>query len=136
MDKKLVGLTILLVVTIGLYLVFAVFKVPFALFTQASPSSVPSLQSSLIFAWPLEIKADGTTESEITIFIRNTEGRGIPEQSVRLTTTLGEIKESLLSTNTDGKAIFHLSSSQVGVAQIEAFVDNKKLQRTISIKFQ
>ncbi len=135
MDKKLLGLAVLLIVTIGIYSIFTFLKVPLTVFTQASQSSAPSLESSLIFAWPLEIKADGKTQSEITLFIRNTDGRGIPEQSVRLTTTIGQIKESLLSTDSDGKAIFHISSSQVGVAQIEAFVDNNKLQRTISIKF-
>lgn len=136
MDKKLILLAALLVVAIGVYSLFAFFKVPLAIFTQASQTIKPSLQSSLIFAWPLEVPADGKTESEITIFIRNQDGKGIAEESVRLVSSIGQVKEGMLSTNAEGKAIFHISSGQVGVAQITAFVDNKKLQRTISIKFE
>lgn len=136
MDKKLIVLAVLLVVAIGVYSLFAFFKVPIAIFTQASQTVEPSLESSLIFAWPLELPADGKTESEITLFIRNVEGKGIPEVSVRITSSMGQIKEGLLSTNSEGKAIFHVSSAQPGVAQIEAFVDNEKLQRTISVKFR
>lgn len=136
MDKKLLALVALLFITIGLYSLFAFFKVPIAIFTQASQTNEPSTQSSLIFAWPLDLPADGKTESEISLFIRNEEGRGIPETSVRLTSSVGTVRESLLLTNSEGKAIFHLSSSQVGVAQVEAFMDNKKLQQTISIKFR
>ena len=136
MDKKLVGLSALLIITIVIFSLFAFFKVPFAIFTQASQTTTPSTHTSLIFAWPLDLPADGKTESEISLFIRNDEGKGIPEVSVRLTSSVGTVRESLLSTNSEGKAIFHLSSSQVGVAQIEAFVDNRKLQRTISIKFR
>ena len=136
MDKKLLALAALLFVSIGIYSLFAFFKVPFAIFTQASQTNKPSTQTSLIFAWPLDLPADGKTESEITIFIRNEEGRGISEESVRLTSTIGTVPQTLLSTNLEGKSVFHISSKQVGVAQIEAFVDNKKLQRTISIKFR
>jgi hypothetical protein len=136
MDKKLVGLAALLIISVAAYFIFVFWKVPFAIFTQASQTNSPSTISSLIFAWPLDLPADGKTPSEITVFIRSEDGRGIPEESVRLTSTVGDVKESLLTTNSEGKAIFHITSAQVGVAEIEAFVDNKKLQRTISVKFR
>ena len=137
MDKKLLGLGILLIVTFVIYIGIAVFKIPIFSFTQAANENrTPSLSSSLIFAWPLEIKGDGKEKSEITVFIRDTTGKGIPERRVVLETTAGSIQGSPSITDSQGKATFYITSATIGVAQIDALVDNRKLQKNISVKFE
>ena len=136
MDKKFLGLTLLLVVTFIIFTTIVVLSGSFNIFSRASTNSQASLSNSLIFAWPLEVPADGSTISEITVFIRNSEGKGVPAQRVALTSSIGTLAVPVAQTTDDGKAVFRISSAQIGVAQIEALVNNRKLQRTISVKFR
>lgn len=137
MDKKLLILGIIFIITVVAYIVITIFKIPIFSFTQAANENRPAdIGTSLIFAWPLELPANGTERSEVTVFVRDTEGRGIPEKAVRLTSNLGDIQGNGSATDNQGKAVFYITSTTNGVAQIEAFVDNRKLQKTISVQFE
>lgn len=137
MDKKLLFLGILFLVTVVSYLVITIFRIPVFSFTQAANENRPAdIGTSLIFAWPLELSANGTERSEISVFVRDNNGRGIPEKQVQLNTTVGTIQGNRSTTDSQGKAIFYLTSTTNGVAEIEAFVDNRKLQKTVSVQFE
>ena len=116
---------------------FIIFKEPIGRFTRAANTNTPvSLQKSLIFAWPLTVAADNQASSEVTIFIRDEEGKGLNERQVTLQTTVGTVDTATALTNGEGKVIFKLTSATKGVAKIEASVDNKKLQRSVTVQFE
>lgn len=102
--------------------------------TQASNKQVSST-NSLIFAWPLEVSADGVTSSEITVFVRTDEGQAVPDKIVQLSTNVGTINEQSMITDNSGKALFTIQSATPGIAQIQAVADGIQLQRTVSIQF-
>ena len=135
MDKKILVLSVLLVITFSAFALYIVFNNS-NIFARTQINARSSASSSLIFAWPLELSSDGKSKSEITVYIRNSENKGLVNKKVELTTTLGTIQSTSSLTADDGKAVFYLTSDQPGVAQIEAMVDNMKLQRDISVKFK
>lgn len=136
MDKKLLGLSMLFVGAFAVFAVSIFFNGSFNRLTRAEEDTAPSVQKSLLFAWPLDVVADGQTQTEITVFIRNDQGKGLVNQPVSILSSVGTVKEPSVSSDVDGKAIFHISSVQPGVAEIQGFVNNKKLLRTITVQFQ
>jgi len=136
MDNKLLGLTFIVIAAFAIFLGFVFLNKPLSQLIRASGETDPSSQNSLIFAWPLQVVADGKSTSEVTIFVRDQDGRGLAGHEVSVTASSGSIQEGLLTTDDQGKAIFHVSSQTPGVAKIEALVDNTKLQRSISVQFQ
>ncbi|MDA1317016.1 MAG: Ig-like domain-containing protein [bacterium] len=136
MDKKLLWMSIILVLAFTLFASYVFFGGSLTNLARASEETEPSLQQSLIFAWPLNVPANGTAETEVTVFIRNNESKGLNEQQVKIASSIGTVKEGEIITDAEGKAVFHVSSSVVGVAEIEAFVDNKRLLRKISVQFE
>jgi len=135
MDNKLIILSsVFFVVFLG-FAVYLFTDGSIAQFTRADIASDVSLQKSLIFAWPLFIPADGTTESKITVFVRNEDGGGLAEHPVKITTPVGSIKEAEILSDSDGQAIFHVTSDETGIAEIEAFVNNRRLPRKITVQF-
>jgi len=136
MDKRLFWMSVLFFVAFALFTLYVFFTGPINRITRAAEDSTPSVQQSLIFAWPLELEANGTAETEVTVFIRNTDNKALAEQPVTIVSSVGTVKESQMSTDSEGKALFHVSSDTVGVAQIKAFVDNKKLLRKITVQFK
>src|SRR4030042_2969092 len=71
MDKKLVSLLAIFFLTFGVFFSVVVFNKPLSRLIRASQELVPSANNSLVLAWPLTIKADGVTQSRITVFLRN-----------------------------------------------------------------
>lgn len=135
MDKTLVGLMMIFFLAFTVFITFVVFNEQLSTVTRASTDFV-SAEKSLVFAWPLSLKADGEEESEITVFIRSEDGRSIEGKTVTLETTLGEVLEDTVVTDKGGKALFTLTSSSPGVAEITAIVDNSTVTRTVSVKFE
>jgi hypothetical protein len=134
MDKKLLGMMMLFFLAFTIFMSFILFNDQLTSVTRASTDIIAS-DKSLIFAWPLEVAADNTETSEVTVFVRNDEGRGISDKTVRLSTTVGSVQEAGVITDANGKAIFTISSGTPGVAEITAVVDNITIQRTVTIKF-
>lgn len=137
MDKKLIGLSTLFVLAFLVFTGYVFFSGSFNVLTRAAVENTnPSEQNSLIFAWPLSLPADGQSSSEVTVFVRNVDGKGLEGKQVTLTTSVGSFQAGSAVTDTDGKAIFNLTSSSPGVAEIDAMVDNKKLLRKITVEFK
>ncbi len=137
MDKKLISLLILLVLVFSLFISYVVFNKQIAIFTRASSDIEPSAEKSLIFAWPLTAKATGQDKVMINVFIRNEKNQPLANKLVSLTTTLGQLDAETQTTDKSGKVTFNLTSTQTGIAQIQAIVDNKvQLKQSLTIKFE
>jgi hypothetical protein len=135
MDKTLLGLMMIFFIAFTIFITFVVFNKQFTSAARASNQTISS-EKSLMFAWPLDVKADGKTVSEITIFVRDDDGKAVPDKNVRVQTTVGDLQETGAVTDKGGKVLFHVSSATPGVAEIQAVVDNTPIRRKISVKFE
>lgn len=137
MDKKLLSLFIAFFVTFVLFATAIIFQKSITQAIRATEENTPSGASSLIFAWPLTEKADGTAQVKIDVFVRSKSNRPISKKTVSVTTTLGDVqKVSDLSDNA-GQTTFIITSSTPGVANLSATIDNTiPLEKTLSIKFE
>ena len=136
MDKRLLWMSILLIVAFTLFTAYVFFSEPINRIARAAEDTTPSLQQSLVFAWPLSLEANNNAETEVSVFIRNSDNKALAEQQVKISSSIGSVKEGQVLTDTEGKATFHVSSGAAGVAQIEAFVDNRRLLRNITVQFE
>ncbi len=125
------------------FLLFTVFSLlvafnqPLSRLTRAKEESSPSATQTRVFAWPLYgIKADGKTWSTVTVIVRNDKTNPLEGRLVTLSSSLGTVKEPTLSTNKQGMAIFQLTSSEAGIAKVEATIDNSiKASQEVSVEF-
>lgn len=138
MDKKLIGL-------MGIFfLFFIIFSLAVVLppstltsLTQAQGESLPSAETTRILAWPLYgVKADGHTESSITVIVRNAKTKPIEGRLVSVASTLGTVRETATPTNKEGMVIFHLVSNSPGTANINVTIDNSvQASQNVSVQF-
>ncbi len=135
MDKKLLSLVIIFILLFGGFSISILWENRLQRFTRAREFYKPSGKNSLIFAFPLEVKADGKDFSKITVFVRNEKGVPLSAKEVTLQTSLGVVSPTRVTTDKNGKAEFQLSSTQPGLANIKAIVDNIEIQKSVTIKF-
>jgi hypothetical protein len=137
MDKKLGGL---LLVFFLLFTVFAssiLFSTQLSTITKAKEDYVPSAKTSLLFAFPLLVKADGKAKSTISVFIRSDKGMPVKDQKVILTASVGQLDMTEVTTDDKGKATTTLTSSAPGVSIIGAMIGgNLKMTQPLSITFE
>lgn len=137
MDKKLGGLLIVFFLLFSVFITVIFFNKPIVQFTRAKEDYVASAESSLLFAYPLLLKADGIQKSVINVFIRSTKGIPVKDQKATILTTLGTLSDSEVTTDEQGKASIQLSSTQKGVASIEVLIGGTtKLTQKLSVKFE
>ncbi|MCX6733032.1 MAG: Ig-like domain-containing protein [Candidatus Roizmanbacteria bacterium] len=137
MDKKLGGL---LLVFFLLFTVFAssiLFSTQLSSITRAKEDYVPSAKASLLFAYPLLVKADGTTKSTISVFIRSDKGMPVKDRKVTITATIGQLNMAEVTTDEKGKATATLTSTAKGISVIGAAIDGTlKMTQPLSITFE
>jgi len=137
MDKKLLGLSSLLLIAFLGFTGYVLWNGTLNVQTRANiENKAVSEQNSLVFAWPLSVPADNTTSSEVTVFVRNADGKGLEGQAVRITSSLGTVSPQTVVSDSDGKAVFLLTSGEAGISTIEAVVNSKKMARTITVEFK
>jgi len=137
MDKRFLSLMMVFFLAFGLFMAMTVFSKQIATFTRAKEESVPSSETSLIFAWPLTSSVNSTTPVNINVFIRNANNQPLSSKKVVLNSTLGLLNPSEQTTDKSGKASFSLISSSAGLAEVSAIVENSiQLKQKISIKFE
>lgn len=137
MDKTLLSLVIIFFIAFVVFTSAFFVNKPLSRVTRASiTNKTVDVPQTLIFAWPLAIPANGKDESTITVFARNSETEGLAGKPVNLTSTTGSVQESVVTTDSNGKATFHLTSRTKGVAEIEIMVDNIKIQKPLSVSFE
>ena len=139
MDKKLSGLLL------AFFLLFTVFASVVLLsssgqlttFTRAKEDFAASAKASLLFAYPLLVKADGKTASTISVFIRSDKGMPVKDKKVVVTASLGDLNAVEVTTDEKGKATVTLTSISPGTSVIGATVDGAtKLTQPLSIIFE
>jgi len=137
MDKKLGGL---LAVFFLLFTVFAssvLFNKQLSSITRAKEDFTPSAKASLLFAFPLLVKADGTTVSTISVFVRSDKGMPVKSQKVQITTSVGNVSVSEVTTDDKGKATTTITSSNPGLSTVTALIGGSvKITQPLSITFE
>ena len=138
MDKKLLGLMFLFFLSFALFASMVIFEKPLSNLTRAKEELAPSAKDSLIFAWPLTTKADGKTESTITVFVRNIKTEPLTDKVVSVKTNLGTLKEATVTSDKEGKAEFHLISDTPGLAEVSATVEglSGEIEHKVTVQFE
>ena len=136
MDKKLASLVTIFFLSFAVFASVVVFNQPLSRLIRASQEVNASPTNSLILAYPLSLKADGKTQSIVTVFLRNEQNYPVPNKPVTVSTSLGQIKEGEITTSKDGKAEFHLLSTNPGLANITARIGTLEIAQKISVKFE
>lgn len=137
MDKKLGGLLLVFFLLFTVFATIVLFNGQFTTFTRAKEDFAPSAKASLLFAYPLLVKADGTAKSTVNIFVRSDKGMPVKDKVVTLTTSVGTLSEAEATTDDKGKASVTLTSSIPGTATVEVFIDRTlKMTQTLSVKFE
>lgn len=136
MDKRLLGIVTVFFLSFGVFASVLVFNKPLSRLIRASQELNPSATSSLVFAWPLTVPADGATQSTITVFLRNEKNYPVANKPITLTTSLGQIKQAEQVSAKDGKAEFQIISQASGLANISVRSGAIELTQKISVKFE
>ena len=137
MDKKLGGLLLVFFLLFTVFATIVLFNGQFTTFTRAKEDFAPSAKASLLFAYPLLVKADGTTKSMVNIFVRSDKGMPVKDKVVTVTTSIGTLSKTEVTTDDKGKASVTLTSSTPGTATVEVFIDRTlKMTQTLSVKFE
>ena len=137
MDKKLGGL---LAVFFLLFTVFAstiLFNGQLSSITRAKEDFTPSATTSLLFAYPLLVKADGVTKSTISVFVRSDKGMPVKDKKITISSSIGILDGATATTDDKGKASINLTSSRAGSAVITALIDGSlKITQPLTVTFE
>lgn len=144
MDRKLVLLMSVFIISFTLFVIFVFFsknQIMSGILTKAEGKLQVSPKTSLILIYPLLLPADGKSQAKINVFVRNEvsgkEPVAIPGKKVKIATTLGKVTPDEIKTNSSGQATFNLSSDTPGIAQIQAIIDDTiTLDQKISVEFK
>ncbi len=137
MDKKLGGLLVVFFLLFTLFATLVLFNGQLTTFTRAREDFAPSAKASLLFAYPLLVKANGTEKSTINIFVRSDKGMPVKDKVVTITTSVGALSKTEATTDEKGKASVTLTSSTPGTGTVEVFIDRTlKMTQTLSVKFE
>lgn len=125
---------------LSLALIASVFVVVRTTVTYQRAATAPSgsviLENSYLFASPLQAKADNKEAIRITVFLLDGRGLGVANQTVFLNLPPGTtITNQQEITDTNGKAIFDLTSSIAQTANITAKTTSAKLPQNVKIIF-
>ena len=105
--------------------------------SRAKEDYAPSAKASLLFGYPLLVKADGVTKSTISIFVRSDKGMPVKDQSITVTASVGELSQSQIKTDDKGKAMVTLTSSTPGASKIDVMIGGSvKMTQSLTITFQ
>ncbi len=103
---------------------------------STTSSHLPVKENSYIFASPIQAKADGQEKIRVTVFLLDSNGLGVSQQSVTLNVPPGIQIETLQSTTDDlGKATFNLSTIYPGKYTISASTSTINLSQKINLLF-
>jgi len=137
MDKKLGGLLLVFFLLFTVFATIVLFNGQFTTFTRAKEDFAPSAKASLLFAYPLLLKADGKEKSTINIFVRSDKGMPVKDKRLTVTSSIGTLNKSEVTTDEKGKATVTLTSSTKGTAIIEGLIDQTlQITQTVTIKFE
>lgn len=136
MDKKLGALLLTFFLLFAVFASSVLFNSQLSSITRAKEDYAPSAKTSLLFAYPLLLKADGATKSTVSIFIRSDKGIPVKNQRITLTASIGTFNASEVTTDDMGKATATLSSATPGTSVIGATIGGSlKIIQPLSVTF-
>lgn len=126
---------------VGLILFFVVLffvgrQLIFTSRASTSNTSLPTRENSYIFASPIQAQGNGQEKIRINVFLLNSQGLGVSQKQVTLSSTPSLNIEAVQPQTDDfGKAIFNLSSSIPGKYQISASTSDFTLKQQLFVLF-
>lgn len=103
---------------------------------NSTSSHLPVRENSYLFASPIQAKADGQEKIRVTVFLLDSNGLGVSQQTVTLKVPSILQVETIQSVTDDlGKATFNLSSSTPGKFEISASTPTLILNQKINLLF-
>lgn len=132
-DKKLYAFFVAFLILFSLTVGIAVFRNPIKNISQAG-QDVVDVNQSVTIVDKLEATAPSDTV-QITVFVRNKDGRELDNKPVQLSTTLGTFSQNNLVTDKYGKAVFRLTSRTAGQATVTGTIESQPMTQPLSIKF-
>jgi len=117
-------------------LILIIFILIFFIFFKPTRNSTGITGNSYLFASPLSAKA-GIEKIRITIYVLNNQGLGVPGKPVVIANNAAKLNIHPVQSTTDdlGRAVYDLSSPQVGPFTIQAVADGVLLPQKASIIF-
>lgn len=95
-----------------------------------------TMENSYLFSSPLQAKADSQELIRITVFLLDSRGLGVPNQTVELLTPANiTIKDVQAVSDESGKAVFDLSSAIPGQFTIGAQAASREIPQKVKIVF-
>lgn len=138
--NKTAIIIISIILGLGLVYYLAAIAIPRILvtMTKAAPARTVSFGQSLVLGEKILVKADGIDKGRINVFLLDTDGRGVQNKRVGLTTSNPAVKiipnEGM--SNGDGKVSFEISSSTEGQWEFRATVEGIELARGVKVTFR
>lgn len=113
-------------------------------FGKASAPGTFVLENTKVFASPLILKANGSDKLRVTVFVLNSEGRGVSGKSVVINCSDPVICQNANitfvpvqpSTDNLGQATIDVSSSVAGKYELQASVAGLAAPQTVKVVFQ
>jgi len=137
MDKKLSGLLVVFFLLFTLFASTILFNTQLSSITRAKEDYAANAKASLLFAYPLLLKADGKTKSTISVFVRSEKGMPVKNEKVVLSSSLGSLHTLIITTDDKGKATTTITSDTPGTSSIEAIIGGSlKVSQKLSIIFE
>ena len=130
---------LILLFSLGITIVFIRQRTSFfgRAFTPSTSSGEIVLENSYLFASPLSAQADGKEKIRVTIFILDSQGKGVYGQPVFLgqderleMTTIQAVTDEL------GRAIFDVAAKMPAEYLIEAKVNNQVIPQRVKVNFR
>jgi hypothetical protein len=142
-SKKGIFLAIIVLLILLFSLWFAVFfigqRTTFwgRAFTPRTEIGEVVLDNSYLFASPLSAQADGREKIRVTVFLLDSQGKGVPGKVVFLGQNEKLKVDSVQAVSDNlGRAIFDVSSVSSADYLIEAKVDNQVLPQRVKLNFR
>lgn len=132
------ALALLLIVLLSLWLTVFFIGQRTSFFGRAKTvsSGEIALENSYVFASPLSARADGKEKIRITVFVLDSQGRGVYGQSVFLSRDERiEVRDVQVTTDNLGRTIFDISTLSPADYFLEALVDNQILPQKVKVNF-
>jgi len=135
------GIVVLLIIlfSLGATVIFIRQRTTFfgRAFNPLTSSGEVALENSYLFASPLQAQANGKEKIRITIFILDSQGRGVYGQPVFLGQNESlEINPIQAVTDELGRAIFDVSAKNPAEYLIEARVGSEVLPQRVRVNFR
>lgn len=112
-------------------------SIQFGVRGNAASKNTISIDNSYLFASPLTGCADGIARVRITVFVLDTGGMGVNNETVDISVPAGVTRELVQNvTDSYGKAYFDVATSNPGSYPVTATVGGLKIPNSVQLHFE